>query len=75
MPTLRETVLETISNMEQVRQINCCNIECDNWEEFPEDMPRTSSQNFKCVEVLENNQAKYLCTCGYVTESEIIDKE
>ena len=61
--------------MEQVRQINCCNIECDNWEEFPADMPRHASQSFQYVEILEDNQARYLCPCGHVTESTIEEVE
>ena len=58
--------------MEQVRQINCCNIECDNWEEFPADMPRGGSQTFEWVENTKNNQALYKCPdCGEITESTI----
>ena len=62
--------------MEQVRQINCCNIECDNWEEFPSDMPRSKSQNFEYLEDTKDNNAIYGCiTCGAVTESTIENKE
>ena len=58
--------------MIQVRQINCCNIECDNWEEFPADMPRHKSQTFEWIEDTENNQALYKCPdCGEITESTI----
>ena len=62
-----------ISNMEQVRQINCCNIECDNWEEFPAGMPRNKSHNFEFISPLDNNGAIYKCLdCGSLCESEIV---
>ena len=62
--------------MEQVRQINCRNIECDNWEEFPADMPRHKAEGFKLIETLEDNGAIYECNdCGSITESNIEDKE
>ena len=58
--------------MEQVRQINCSNIECDQWEEFPADMPRDKSQTFEWVENTKDNQALYKCPdCGEITESTI----
>ena len=61
--------------MEQVRQINCCNIDCDNWEEFPADMPRNKSQTFEWVENTKNNQALYKCPdCEEITESTIVVK-
>ena len=63
--------------MEQVRQINCRNIECDQWEEFPADMPRWHSQTFEWMENNdEDNNATYRCPdCGSITESTIEDKE
>ena len=64
---------EIISNMRQVRQINCRNIDYDNWEEFPADMPRDKSQTFEWIENTKNNQALYKCPdCGEITESEIV---
>lgn len=61
--------------MEQVRLINCSNIECDNWEEFPVYVPRTDSQNFTFIEHTKDNQALYKCPdCGEITESIITVK-
>ena len=57
----------------KIRQINCSNIECDNWEEFPADMPRNKSQTFEFISPLDNNGGIYKCPdCGSLCESEIV---
>lgn len=61
--------------MELIRTINCG---CGNWEEFPADMPRESSQTFSWLYNINNdkNQAFYRCPdCHARVKSKIIEVE
>jgi len=47
--------------LEEFRVLDCPN--CENWEEFPADMPRNKSQHFGYVKDIDDNNAVYECGC------------
>lgn len=48
---------------------------CGNWESFPADQQRWSSQNFDWIKNTENNNALYQCKCGKSVESTVEEEE